>query len=113
MLEQDELLRNSGDNNNSSPWSHVDQSFGEDSSSLDYLLALSLQTDGEAGDHGSEGALWTDVWDHKFGRISNTTTTSSSPLSPPNNNYQHLAAGTSITEDQDQTGQISLIKYLV
>ncbi|KAM3867499.1 TRAF-type zinc finger domain-containing protein 1 [Diretmus argenteus] len=96
LLEQEEILSSS---NNNSTWPHVDQSLDEDSSSLDYLLALSLQSDGEAGDHGVEGALWTDVWDHKLGRTSNTSLIS--PLSPPNN-YYHLATSTHISTVQDQ-----------
>ncbi|KAM6954419.1 TRAF-type zinc finger domain-containing protein 1 [Aplochiton taeniatus] len=103
LLEQSEML---GGNNNSSggAWRHRDPSLGEDSSSLDYLLALSLQGDGETGNLGGEGALWTDVWDHRLGRTSNTFLPS--PLSPPNNNYQpHVASnlGTFKPLDHNQT----------
>lgn len=79
------------------------QSLGEDSANLDYLLALSLQSDGDTGDlGGGEGALWTDVWDHKLGRMSNTGSLIS-PISAPNN-YQHITTGTNT--DLDQTGEI-------
>ncbi|XP_078141446.1 TRAF-type zinc finger domain-containing protein 1 isoform X1 [Centroberyx gerrardi] len=101
LLEQDDILSSS--NNNNSAWPHVDPSLDEDSSSLDYLLALSLQSDGEAGEQGVEVPLWSDVWDHKLGRTSNTSLIS--PLSPPNNNFQHLATGASLSAllDHDQT----------
>ncbi|KAM9544908.1 TRAF-type zinc finger domain-containing protein 1-like [Salvelinus alpinus] len=78
------------------------QSLGEDSANLDYLLALSLQSDGDTGDlGGGEGALWTDVWDHKLGRMSNTGSLIS-PISPPNN-YQHITTGTNTDLDQTDT----------
>ncbi|KAL0979375.1 hypothetical protein UPYG_G00184270 [Umbra pygmaea] len=79
------------------------QMLEEDSASLDYLLALSLQNDGDMGGvDGGEGALWTDVWDHKLGRLSNTNSLIS-PTSPHNNNYQHITTGTNTAPDRDQT----------
>ncbi|KAM4616633.1 TRAF-type zinc finger domain-containing protein 1 isoform 2-T2 [Polymixia lowei] len=97
LLEQEDIL--GGSSNNNSSWPQVYRSAEEDSSSLDYLLALSLQSDGEMVDQGGEGALWTDVWDHKLGRSPNTSLIS--PLSPPNNNYQHFATGTSMSAVQE------------
>ncbi|XP_029915479.1 TRAF-type zinc finger domain-containing protein 1 isoform X2 [Myripristis murdjan] len=96
LLDQEQTLNN----NNNSAWPHVDLSPDDDSSNLDYLLALSLQND---GDQGIEASLWTDVWDQKLGRTSNSSLVSS--RSPPNNNYHLLAMGTSSSAvpDHDQT----------
>lgn len=59
----------------------------EDSSGLDYMLALSLQGDSEPGAGGAGGAgrgepsPWSSIWDHRP-----ISTSHISPLSPPNNN---------------------------
>lgn len=59
----------------------------EDSSGLDYMLALSLQSDGEPGAAGTGGAggrepsPWSSIWDHRP-----VSTSQSSTVSPPNNN---------------------------
>ncbi|XP_067084086.1 TRAF-type zinc finger domain-containing protein 1 [Osmerus mordax] len=84
-------------NNNSVGWPAA-QPPGDDTLSLDYMLALSLQSDGDAG---GEGALWTDVWDHQFGRTSKEFPSSSH--ASPNNNFHHITTGTSMTPDDDQT----------
>ncbi|XP_053276337.1 TRAF-type zinc finger domain-containing protein 1 [Pleuronectes platessa] len=86
--------------NSSSTWHHVDQTRDEDSSGLDYMLALSLQSDGESVAGGIDSNLWSDIWDHK---TSNTSVNSA--LSLPNNNYPHFttATSTSTVQDHDQT----------
>lgn len=59
----------------------------EDSSGLDYMLALSLQSDGEPGAAGTRGAggsepsPWSSIWDHRP-----VSTSQSSAVSAPNNN---------------------------
>ncbi|XP_026177995.1 TRAF-type zinc finger domain-containing protein 1 isoform X2 [Mastacembelus armatus] len=89
--------------NSGSAWLRGDQTQDEDSSGLDYMLALSLQSDGESVARGIEGNLWSDIWDHKIGKVPDTS--GSSPLSPPNNNYPHFTTGTSrsAVQDHDQT----------
>ncbi|XP_056153444.1 TRAF-type zinc finger domain-containing protein 1 isoform X2 [Lampris incognitus] len=96
LLEQEE------DNNNHA-WPLLNQSVEDDSSSLDYLVALSLQSDGETGGQGGEGGLWNDVWSHKLGKTPNMSLFP--PDSPPKNRYQRLAAGTSTSafKDPDKT----------
>ncbi|XP_077418368.1 TRAF-type zinc finger domain-containing protein 1 [Vanacampus margaritifer] len=71
----------------------------EDSSGLDYMLALSLQTDGESMAGVGEANLWSDIWDH-------TKTSNSSvgcQLSTSNNNYPNFPSRTSALPDRDQT----------
>lgn len=97
LLEQSDFLSRSS----SSTWPHSGQTQDEDSSGLDYMLALSLQSDGESVAGGMEGNLWSDIWDHKIGKTSNTSI--SSPLSPPNNNYSNFTTSTSAVQDYDQT----------
>ncbi|XP_040898727.1 TRAF-type zinc finger domain-containing protein 1 [Toxotes jaculatrix] len=100
FLGQSDFLSSSS----SSMWQHGDHTHDEDSSGLDYMLALSLQSDGESVAGGVEGNLWSDIWDHKIERTSNTSV-NSSPLSPPNNNYPNFSLGTSTSavQDHDQT----------
>lgn len=88
----------------SSAWQQSSQAHDEDSSGLDYMLALSLQSDGESVAGGMEGSLWSDIWDHKIEKTSNTSV--SSPLSPPNNNYPNFTTSTSTSaiQDYDQAG---------
>lgn len=69
----------------------------EDSSSLDFLLALSLQSEVETDQDQGE-AMWTDVWDQKLGR----TSKSSIPSLPPSNNTRQLSAAMSRVQDDDQ-----------
>lgn len=77
------------------------------------MLALSLQSDGEPVAGGVEGNLWSDIWDHKAGKTSNTSV--NSPLSPTNNNYPHFTAGTSVSavQDHDQAGDLVLIQIFL
>lgn len=63
LLDQETEL---GNNNNSLLWS-LGQLPDYESSSLDYMLALSLQTEGDLEDPRQEG-VWTDVWDRRMGR---------------------------------------------
>ena len=106
MLEQSDFLSSSS---SGSAWPHSDFTLDEDSSGLDYMLALSLQSDGDSVAGGVEGNLWSGIWDHKIGKTSNT---SNSPLSPPNNNYPNFTTSTSAVQDHDQTGKILLIRIL-
>ncbi|XP_072521384.1 TRAF-type zinc finger domain-containing protein 1 [Salminus brasiliensis] len=72
-------------NNNSLLWplGHLPD---YDSSGLDYLLALSLQSDGDHEDLGAQEGIWTDVWDHRLGRVSAQSTLNSQLSSTTNNN---------------------------
>ncbi|KAM7391971.1 hypothetical protein PAMP_022617 [Pampus punctatissimus] len=97
LLEQSDFLSHSS----SSAWPHSGQTQDDDSSGLDYMLALSLQSDGESVAGGVEGNLWSDIWDHKIGKTSNTKV--SSQLSLPNNNYPNFSTSTSAVQDYDQT----------
>lgn len=83
----------------SSAWPHADHALDEDSSGLDYMLALSLQSDGDSRSGGVEGNVWSDIWDHKIGK-------SNTPLA--NNNYPDFTVGSSSStaQDQDQTGEL-------
>lgn len=74
VLDQDAEM---GNNNNSLLWP-PGQFPSDDTSSLDYLLALSLD------DMDSQEGVWTDVWDHQFGR---TPDTHSSSQIQANNNF--------------------------
>lgn len=97
LLGQTDFLR--GSSGSSSVWPQSEPTLDEDSSGLDYMLALSLQSDGESMAGGGEGNMWSDIWDHKIGKSAN------SPLSPPNNNYPNFTVGTSLSsvQDHDQT----------
>lgn len=80
VLEQDAEFGNN--NNNSLLWP-PGQFPVDDTSSLDYLLALSLEDmDGQEG-------VWTDVWDHQFGRTP-VHSSLQSQLSPANNNFCNI-----------------------
>lgn len=89
------------DSQSSRLWSH--QRFpDEDSSGLDYMLALSLQSDSEPGAGGGRGVggqsnLWSSIWEQRP-----ASTSDSSPLSPPppNNNYP---SSTAVGLDQEHT----------
>lgn len=78
-----------------STWAHTEHTLDDDSSGLDYMLALSLQTEGDTGARGVEGNVWSDIWDHKIGK-SNTSLS--------NNNYPDFTVGssTSAVQDHDQ-----------
>lgn len=86
---------------NSGAWPLSGQLHDEDSSGLDYMLALSLQSDGDSVAGGIEGNPWSDIWDHTIERTSNTSV--SSTLSTPNNNYPSFSTGTSTGQDLDHT----------
>ncbi|XP_051954022.1 TRAF-type zinc finger domain-containing protein 1-like [Xyrauchen texanus] len=66
LLDQEGEL---GNYNNSLLWS-LGQLPDDDSSSLDYMLALSLQSEGDLEDQGGQEGVWTDVWDYHPERIS-------------------------------------------
>lgn len=95
-----QLLEDS-DSQSSRLWSR--QHFlNEDSSGLDYMLALSLQSDSEPGAGGGRGArvgqsnLWSSIWEQRP-----SSTLDSSPLSPPPPiNY---TSSTAVGLDQEQT----------
>lgn len=88
----------SSSSSSSSTWPQSEHTLDEDSSGLDYMLALSLQSDGESFPGGLEPKMWSGIWDHNIGK-------SNSPLSPPNNNYPSFSVGTSTStiQDLDQT----------
>lgn len=109
MLGQTDFLNSSS--SSSSAWPQSELSLGEDSSGLDYMLALSLQSDGESVAGGVEGNLWSGIWEHKIGKTSNTSV--SSPLSPPNNNYPNFTTSTSAVQELDQAGKLVLIRILL
>ncbi|XP_035236159.1 TRAF-type zinc finger domain-containing protein 1-like [Anguilla anguilla] len=93
MERETELL---GDNNNSVAWPGG-VSPGDDPADLDYLLALSLQNDGDAGDRhgdlgGGGGGFWNyDGWAGVPG-IAHNALSLVSRLARPNNNYRDPAA---------------------
>lgn len=90
----------SSSSSSSSAWPHSDFTLDGDSSGLDYMLALSLQSDGESMAGGVDGNLWSGIWDHKIGKSSNASVNS-----PPNNNYPNFTTDTSTSavQDHDQT----------
>ncbi|KAI5613045.1 TRAF-type zinc finger domain-containing protein 1, partial [Silurus asotus] len=90
LLDQDTELET---NNNSLLWP-LSQLPDSDSSGLDYLLALSLQSDGDTEEPDIQQGLWTDVWDQRLGRTP-VPTTFSSQLSSPNNNNTPASTNTS------------------
>lgn len=87
-------------------WPHEDHLLDEDSSGLDYMLALSLQSDAESGAGGGGGggdsSLWGSIWDHKT-----LNTSDSSPLPATNNNYTNFNRGVcpGAAHDRDPTGK--------
>lgn len=100
LLGQGDFLSGGSSSSSSSMWPHSELSLDEDSSGLDYMLALSLQSDGESVAGGVEGNLWSGIWENKIGKSSNSFV--NSPLSPPNNNYPNFSMGTSAVQDHDQ-----------
>lgn len=97
LLGQSDFLTSSS---SASTWPQSELALDEDSSGLDYMLALSLQSDGESGAGGVEGNPWSGIWYHTTGKTSNT-----SQFSLPNNNYPNFttSTGTSAVQDHDQT----------
>ncbi|XP_055055220.2 TRAF-type zinc finger domain-containing protein 1 [Misgurnus anguillicaudatus] len=88
LLDQEAEL---GNNNNSLLWS-LGQMPDYDSSSLDYMLALSLQSEGDLEDPGCQEGVWTDVWDNRLGRtpahsnLAPSSTNNNSTAAPPKTN---------------------------
>lgn len=91
VLDQEAEVENN--NNNSLLWP-LSQQLHPDSSSLDYMLALSLQSDGDTEDPEVQQGLWTDVWDQRFGRAP-ARSTFSSQIPSSNNNNTPAGANTS------------------
>lgn len=87
----------------SASWFNSELTPDEDSSGLDYMLALSLQSDGELLP-GNDDAQWSRMWDYNA-RLSNIP--SFTPLSPPNNNYNFTTGTNALVEDLNQTGKSS------
>ncbi|XP_053336368.1 TRAF-type zinc finger domain-containing protein 1 isoform X1 [Clarias gariepinus] len=81
LLDREAELEN---NNNSLLWP-LNQLPESDSSGLDYLLALTLQSDGDTEESDVQQGLWTDVWDQRFGRVPASSTFSSQITSTNNN----------------------------
>ena len=81
----------------------------EEETNLDFLLALSLQSDPGPDEHAAEGSsLWTDVWDERLGR--NPPDASNSFNSPPsNNNVQHPEAAAA--QGNQYNGEGSLVGH--
>lgn len=91
----------------SSTWLNGELTADEDSSGLDYMLALSLQSDGELLVGNGQDTQWSRMWDYKE-RISNMS--SFSPHSPPNNDYPNLLTGSNaLGEDLHQTGKFAIV----
>lgn len=109
-MGQSDFRSSDGSSSSSSAWPQSDLTLNEDSSGLDYMLALSLQSDAESV---AEGNLWSGIWDHKIGKTSNTSLTS--PLPPPNNNYPNFTTGTSTgaVQEHDQAGNLKKIGILL
>ncbi|KAM3611359.1 uncharacterized protein V6R79_017099 [Siganus canaliculatus] len=102
-LGQSDFLPGSTSNSSRSRWPQDGLPQDEDSSGLDYMLALSLQTDSDSVAGGVDGNLWSAIWDHKSGKTSNTS--ANSPFFSPNNNYPNITTGitTHEVQDHDQT----------
>lgn len=97
-LERGDFLRGGGDG-----WPLGDHAAGEDSSNLDYMLALSLQSDGEPVTRGAEGNMWSNIWGQKAENSSGTSSFSKSGFNQPN-----LSGGTNTgsVQDESPTGKI-------
>lgn len=78
--------------NSGTAWHH------DTDSGLDYMLALSLQSDGDSVAGGVDSSQWSDIWEHMPSNTSADT--------PPNNNRPLFTSGTSSSAVQDhgQTG---------
>lgn len=96
-----------GNNNNSLLWS-LGQLPGYDSSSLDYMLALSLQSEGDLEDPGGQEGVWTDVWDHRLGRTPAHSNLASQLSSSTNNNSTAAPTKTNTTSGHSTSSNIML-----
>ncbi|XP_059910811.1 TRAF-type zinc finger domain-containing protein 1 [Gadus macrocephalus] len=90
--EEQTVFSTSSTTSPGSAWPQGSSSAEEEETNLDFLLALSLQSDPGPDELAAEGSsLWTDVWDERLGR--NPPDASNSFNSPPsNNNVQHPEA---------------------
>ncbi|KAJ8385992.1 hypothetical protein AAFF_G00178130 [Aldrovandia affinis] len=96
----------SSNNNNSVSWP-PGMSPGEDPSSLDYLLALSLQND---GDLGNQGSFWSDGWADSPGSTHSALLPSLiSQLSHPNNNYHNFTPSNNAQLSPHQPGADTML----
>lgn len=111
MLDYPEEHTAFSSTSSSRAWPHG-YSSAEDETSLDFLLALSLQSDpgpeeqvAEGGGGGGVG-LWTDVWEQ---RLQRNPPKSSVPFAAPsnnnNNNAQHLAAAPGAAQHNHHKGE--------
>ncbi|XP_026866695.2 TRAF-type zinc finger domain-containing protein 1 [Electrophorus electricus] len=99
LLDQEAELEN---NNNSLLWP-LDQLPEYDSSGLDYLLALSLQSDGDLEDLGTREGVWTDVWEHRLGGAPARSSVASQFTSTTNSNIYCSTALPSANTAQTQS----------
>ncbi|RXN32465.1 TRAF-type zinc finger domain-containing 1 isoform X1 [Labeo rohita] len=103
VLDQETEL---GNNNNSLLWS-LGQLPDYESSSLDYMLALSLQSEGDLEDPRQEG-VWTDVWDRRLGRTPAHSNLTSQLSSNTNNNCTATSPKTNLTAAHSPSSNIML-----
>ncbi|XP_050965908.1 TRAF-type zinc finger domain-containing protein 1 isoform X2 [Labeo rohita] len=103
LLDQETEL---GNNNNSLLWS-LGQLPDYESSSLDYMLALSLQSEGDLEDPRQEG-VWTDVWDRRLGRTPAHSNLTSQLSSNTNNNCTATSPKTNLTAAHSPSSNIML-----
>nr|XP_046243439.1 TRAF-type zinc finger domain-containing protein 1 isoform X2 [Scatophagus argus] len=94
LLEQSDFLTSNSSSGSGSAWPHSEFTLDEDSSGLDYMLALSLQSDGESVAGVGDGNLWSGIWGHKVGKTSNTSSDTPQP---------NFTTGRSAVQDPDQT----------
>ncbi len=95
-----------GQHNNSLLWS-LGQLPDYESSSLDYMLALSLQSEGDLEDPRQEG-VWTDVWDRRLGRTPAPSNLTSQLSSSTNNNCTAASPKTNPTVGHSPSSNIML-----
>ncbi|KAI7812856.1 TRAF-type zinc finger domain-containing protein 1 [Triplophysa rosa] len=104
LLDQEAEM---GNNNNSLLWS-LGQLPDYDSSSLDYMLALSLQSEGDLEDPGGQEGVWTDVWDHRLGRTPAHSNLASQLSSSTYNNSTAAPPKTNTTPGHSTSSNIML-----